>query len=52
MDLWHAWIGLLQEIMQTLAVNWGLGAGLAIIVLTVAVVESRRVLVMALQVHS
>ena len=37
MDLWHAWIGLLQEIMQTLAVNWGLGAGLAIIILTVAV---------------
>ena len=37
MDLWHAWIGSLQEIMQTLAVNWGLGAGLAIIFLTVAV---------------
>ena len=37
MGLWHAWIGLLQEIMQTLAVNWGLGAGLAIITLTLAV---------------
>jgi YidC/Oxa1 family membrane protein insertase len=37
MDLWHAWIGFLQAVMQTLAVNWGLGAGLAIILLTVAV---------------
>jgi YidC/Oxa1 family membrane protein insertase len=37
MNLWHAWTGLLQEMLQTLAVDWGLGAGLAIIVLTVAV---------------
>src|SRR5690349_19789085 len=35
MDLWHAWLGLLQEIMQTLAVNWGLGDCLAIIIVTV-----------------
>jgi YidC/Oxa1 family membrane protein insertase len=37
MYLWQAWIGLLQELLQTLAVNWGLGAGLAVIVLTAAV---------------
>jgi YidC/Oxa1 family membrane protein insertase len=37
MYLWQAWTGLLQEILQTLAVNWGLGAGLAVIVLTTAV---------------
>jgi len=37
MHLWQAWIGLLQEILQTLAVNWGLGAGLAVILLTTAV---------------
>jgi YidC/Oxa1 family membrane protein insertase len=37
MDLWNAWTGLLQEILRTLAVNWGLGTGLAIIVLTAAV---------------
>jgi YidC/Oxa1 family membrane protein insertase len=36
-NLWHAWIGLLQEILQILAVNWGLGTGLAIIILTAAV---------------
>lgn len=37
MHLWQVWIGLLQEILQTLAVNWGLGTGLAVIVLTLAV---------------
>lgn len=37
MDLWDAWIGLLQQILQTLAADWGLGTGLAIIVLTLAV---------------
>jgi YidC/Oxa1 family membrane protein insertase len=37
MYLWLAWIGVLQEILHTLAVNWGLGAGLAVIVLTAAV---------------
>jgi YidC/Oxa1 family membrane protein insertase len=37
MNVWHTWIGLLQEILQTLAVNWGLGTGLAIIALTAAV---------------
>lgn len=37
MHLWQAWIGLLQEVLQMLAVNWGLGTGLAIIILTAAV---------------
>jgi YidC/Oxa1 family membrane protein insertase len=37
MHLWQAWIGLLQELLQILAVNWGLGTGLAVIVLTAAV---------------
>lgn len=37
MYLWQAWIGLLQGILQFLAVNWGLGTGLAIIILTAAV---------------
>jgi YidC/Oxa1 family membrane protein insertase len=37
MYIWQAWSGLLQEILHTLAVNWGLGAGLAVIVLTMAV---------------
>src|SRR5579859_4764224 len=37
MDLWHAWIDLLQELLQTLAVTWGLGTGLAIIALTATV---------------
>jgi YidC/Oxa1 family membrane protein insertase len=37
MDLWHAWIGLLQGILHTMAVNYGLGSGLAIIILTAAV---------------
>ena len=37
MQLWHAWIDLLQYVLQMLAVNWGLGTGLAVIVLTVAV---------------
>ena len=37
MQLWQTWIGLLQEILQTLAVHWGLGTGLAVICLTAAV---------------
>jgi YidC/Oxa1 family membrane protein insertase len=37
MELWHAWTGLLQQILQILGVDWGLGAGLAIILLTLAV---------------
>ena len=37
MQLWHAWTGLLTQILQVLAVDWGLGAGLAIILLTVTV---------------
>jgi hypothetical protein len=37
MGLWNAWTDLLQEMLQTLAVNWGFGAGFAIIVLTAAV---------------
>lgn len=37
MHLWQAWIDLLQGFLQTLAVNWGLGTGLAIIILTAAV---------------
>jgi YidC/Oxa1 family membrane protein insertase len=36
MELWHAWTGLLQQMLQTLATDWGLGVGLAIIVLTLA----------------
>jgi hypothetical protein len=34
MELWHAWTGLLQQMLQKLATDWGLGVGLAIIVLT------------------
>ena len=37
MELWHAWLNLLQHLLQTLAVNSGLGTGLAIILLTLAV---------------
>ena len=37
MEPWHAWIGLLRELLETLAVSWGLGTGLAIILLTLAV---------------
>jgi YidC/Oxa1 family membrane protein insertase len=37
MELWHAWTGLLQMLLHTLAVDWGLGAGLAVIALTLAV---------------
>jgi len=37
MELWHAWTDLLGSILNTLALDWGLGAGLAIIVVTVAV---------------
>jgi YidC/Oxa1 family membrane protein insertase len=37
MEVWQAWTGLLQQILQTLAADWGLGVGLSIIVLTVAV---------------
>jgi len=37
MVLWHAWTGLLQQLLQMLAVDEGLGWGLAIIVLTVLV---------------
>jgi YidC/Oxa1 family membrane protein insertase len=37
MDPWHAWLGLLRELLQTLAVSWGLGTGVAIILLTLAV---------------
>jgi YidC/Oxa1 family membrane protein insertase len=37
MGLWNAWTGLLQDMLQTLAVDWGLGTGLAIIIVTVAV---------------
>jgi YidC/Oxa1 family membrane protein insertase len=37
MHLWQAWIGVLQAILQILAVHGGLGTGLAIIVLTAAV---------------
>jgi YidC/Oxa1 family membrane protein insertase len=36
MELWHAWTGLLQQILQMLATDWGLGAGLAIVILTLA----------------
>jgi hypothetical protein len=36
MELWHAWTGLLQQMLQTLATDWGLGAGLAVVVLTLA----------------
>src|SRR5882757_9306596 len=36
MELWHAWTGLLQQMLQTLATDWGLGVGLAIVVLTLA----------------
>ncbi len=34
MALWQAWTDLLQGILQTLSVDWRLGGGLAIIVLT------------------
>jgi YidC/Oxa1 family membrane protein insertase len=37
MELWSAWTGLLQEILHTLATDWGLGVGVAVIVLTLAV---------------
>jgi YidC/Oxa1 family membrane protein insertase len=37
MQLWQEWVSLLQGILQTLAVNWGLGTGLAVIVLTLTV---------------
>jgi YidC/Oxa1 family membrane protein insertase len=37
MDPWHAWLGLLRELLETLAVSWGLGTGVAIILLTLAV---------------
>ena len=37
MQLWQAWIDLLQYILHMLAVDGGLGTGLAVIVLTVAV---------------
>jgi YidC/Oxa1 family membrane protein insertase len=37
MELWQTWTGLLQHALQTLAADWGLGTGLAIIVLTVAI---------------
>jgi YidC/Oxa1 family membrane protein insertase len=37
MDPWNAWPGFLQEILHSLAVHWGLGVGLSIIILTVAV---------------
>jgi YidC/Oxa1 family membrane protein insertase len=37
MELWQSWIGLLQQLLQTFAADWGLGYGLAIIVLTLAV---------------
>jgi YidC/Oxa1 family membrane protein insertase len=36
MELWHAWTGLLQQILQLLATDCGLGAGLAIVILTLA----------------
>jgi len=34
MALWQAWTDLLQGILQTLSVDWRLGGGLAIIILT------------------
>jgi YidC/Oxa1 family membrane protein insertase len=37
MDPWHAWVSLLRELLETLAVSWGLGTGVAIILLTLAV---------------
>jgi YidC/Oxa1 family membrane protein insertase len=36
MELWHAWTGFLQQILQMLATDWGLGTGLAIVILTLA----------------
>jgi YidC/Oxa1 family membrane protein insertase len=36
MELWHAWTGLLLQILQMLATNCGLGTGLAIVILTLA----------------
>ena len=36
MELWHAWTGLLQQILHMLATDCGLGAGLAIVILTLA----------------
>lgn len=37
MALWQAWMGLLQHLLQFLANEWGLGLGLAIVVMTLAV---------------
>jgi len=37
MHLWQAWIGLLQDVLHLMAINWGLGTGLAVIVLTTGV---------------
>jgi membrane protein insertase Oxa1/YidC/SpoIIIJ len=36
MELFQAWTGLLQSILQTPAVDWGFGFGMAVIVLTIA----------------
>jgi YidC/Oxa1 family membrane protein insertase len=36
MELWRAWTGLLQQILQMLATDCGPGAGLAIVILTLA----------------
>jgi YidC/Oxa1 family membrane protein insertase len=36
-ELWHAWIGLQQQILQNMATEWGLGFGLAVIALTLMV---------------
>jgi YidC/Oxa1 family membrane protein insertase len=37
MELWHAWLGLLNHLLQTLATDLGLGMGPAIIVMTLAI---------------
>jgi YidC/Oxa1 family membrane protein insertase len=37
MHLWQDWIAVLQDILHVMAVNWGLGTGLAVIVLTTGV---------------
>jgi YidC/Oxa1 family membrane protein insertase len=37
MGLWNAWPDFLQSILHTLAISWGLGTGLAIIILAVGV---------------
>jgi hypothetical protein len=34
MALWQVWTELLQGILQTLSIDWRLGGGLAIIILT------------------